>query len=438
MARDDAKLQATQPLAKKALAGHSVVGLVISTVLYVIVLSGMLSVFKDEFQLIEQVGEPEVGFLSPVAAQNAALNAMLLDPETRHLYIHMPVDGNPRAIVETDNKETYVSANGDIAVTAHVPWTDFLIDLHYYLNLPSSFGMQVVAIFGVFLFLMSITGLLAHPNIFRDAFTFRGNKSEQVKQVDLHNRLSVWTAPFHISNALTGAMIGLASFSALAIGTLKYDGNAEAVFEPVFGSEPAVELTPAPLANIERVLNYMADVHPEKQPVYVILHDPGTKGQYLQIMAEHPDRLIYAEKYNFNGAGDFIDTVGSADGTVGQQVADSVYKIHFGSFGGMPVKLAFGIFGFCLLIIITAGMKLYFIKQRAGGKDLLAYEAAWSGIVWGAPAMLVLTALYTLTGLTTGLSMLFWIGIGLSVLGGIVRGRKSRLELAQNVADELA
>lgn len=425
---------AAEPLAKKSLAAHSAVGLVISAVLYIIVLSGTVSVLKSDIYLIEQSGEPVVEHLGPAAAQKAAEKAMELDPESLHLYIHMPVDGNPRAIVETDNKEVYYTEDGEMSVPTHVPWSDFLIDLHYYLNLPTSFGMKIVAIFGVFLFCMSITGLFAHPNIFKDAFAFRRSRSKQLLQVDLHNRLSVWTAPFHISNSLTGAMIGLAAFSALAVGELKYDGDYEAVFEPVFGSEPPADHTKAPVANIAAALTYMAENHPEKPPVYVILHDPASAGQYLQIMAEHPDRLIYAEKYNFTMNGEFIDTVGSADGTLGQQVADSVYKVHFGNFGGMPVKLAFVIFGTCLLVIITAGMNIYFLKQKTKGRDLSGFERAWRVIQWGAPALLLATFLLALLPVELPFAAVFWGGLGVMILLSVFRRPKRTAMQGQEVS----
>ena len=58
----------------------------------------------------------------------------------------------------------------------------------------------------------------------------------------------------------------------------------EAVFEPVFGGEPPADETHAPLANIQKALEFMNANHAEKPLLYVILHDPGTKGQYLQIM----------------------------------------------------------------------------------------------------------------------------------------------------------
>ncbi|MEO9600162.1 PepSY-associated TM helix domain-containing protein [Parasphingorhabdus sp.] len=418
---DDAQKTDQEPLAKRALAAHHLLGIAISAVLYIICFSGMISVFKEEIQLWEQSGDQTVSSLSPEATQVAAQNGMKADPTTAHVFIHMPTDQNQRAIVETDNKETYVDKDGNLGPEASRPWTDFLIDLHYYLHLPHSFGMIVVAIFGVFLFAMSVTGLVAHPNIFKDAFAFRRSKSEQIKQVDLHNRLAVWTAPFHISNSLTGAMIGLAVLSAAAVGTLKYDGDADVVFEPVFGAEPAVDSAPAPLANIAKALDYVNSKHGDTVPLYVILHDPETRGQYLQIMSEHPRRLIYAEKYNFNGNGDFIDTVGSADGHIGQQVADSVYKVHFGQFGGLPVKLAFGLFGIALLYIIHAGMRIYFIKRAAKGYAAAKMQRGWMAIVYGVPAMLLATLLLSIAmpSVAGSLVPIFWGGLVVILLGSL-------------------
>ncbi|RKQ71847.1 putative iron-regulated membrane protein [Litorimonas taeanensis] len=429
--RIDPKEKGPISLVKRALSAHAALGLAIAAVLYIIVLSGTVSVFKEDIHLIEQRGEPFVTDLTPAAAQSAAIEAMQMEPDSAHLYIHMPTPEQPRAIAQTDNVETYINSKGQMSDRIAHPWSIFLIDLHYYLHLPKSFGMIIVAIFGVFLFAMSITGLLAHPNIFKEAFTFRRSKSEQLKQVDLHNRLSVWTAPFHITNSLTGAMIGLAVLSAAAIAPLKYNGDTGAVFAPVFGAEPEVDMTKAPMANIEKALDYMAANHPDRPPLYVILHDPNTKGQYLQIMAEHKDRLIYAEKYNFDGNGNFIDTVGSADGTLGQQFADSVYRIHFGAFGGLPVKIAFGIFGLCLMFIITAGLKIYFLKRIQKGRAAPRLQGAWQGLVWGAPLLLGMTFLASrfIPVTQSHLAALFWGGLVLFILAGAV---KSALEMKDN------
>ncbi|WOJ96583.1 PepSY-associated TM helix domain-containing protein [Congregibacter brevis] len=422
---------------QRAVSAHGVLGVAIAAGLYLVCLSGTVSVFKDQLEVFEQRSEiPEVYSFNGKELLKASSEAIQLDPDTKHLVVYPPTQKKKAAIVGTDNKSHYSDSEGRLALEKFHPWSSFLIDLHYYLNLPHGFGMIVVAIFGVLLFAMSVSGLLAHPNIFRDAFSFRRGKSSRLVHTDIHNRLGVWTMPFHLSNSLTGAMIGLASVSALAVATLNYEGDTSAVFAPVFGSEPEVDLRPAPIARMDLSLTHVRENYAFTRPVLLVLHDPNTEGQYLQIFAEHPDRLIYAEKYNYNGDGEFLGTVGSADGSIGQQVGDSVYKVHFGSFGGMPVKAAYALFGLCLLFIIHSGMRVYFLKRQARGKSTAAMYGAWLGVALGAPSALALTLSVSLVLPLTQeqLQLLFWLGLVFAVCFGLYRGYRSdsRAALAAN------
>lgn len=397
---------------RSATVAHGMLGVAISAILYLVCLSGTISVFKDELEAFEQRADiPTVRTLSSDALMRAATQAMQRDPESAHLLIYPPTATRQSAVVSTDTFEYYIDDQGGRSVEKNHPWSSFLIDLHYYLNLPHNFGMLVVATFGVLLFAMSLSGLLAHPNIFKDAFSFRRGKSPRLLRTDLHNRLGVWTLPFHMSNSLTGAMIGLASISALAIASINYGDDTAAVYAPVFGAEPAADARVAPMSRIDLAMTHVATEFSFAQPVMLLLHDPLTQGQYLQIFAEHPDRLIFAEKYNYDGSGTFLGTVGSADGHLGQQVADSVYKVHFGSFGGLPLKLAYGVFGLCLLFIIHAGIQVYFLKR--GAKPGL--YGSWLGVALGAPALLLVSFCANLLIQIdqSQFERLFWLGLPL-------------------------
>ncbi|MEM9530418.1 MAG: PepSY-associated TM helix domain-containing protein [Pseudomonadota bacterium] len=402
----------------KALHAHQVVALALGTLIYVLAVTGTLSVFNREIQRWEQPDAPEMTAISPTAAAAAA--ATVFESEetpTTHLYINFPQPDLPRTVITTDTQAFFANPDGTVAGREHFPWTQFLLDLHYYLHLPQILGLTVVGALGAFLIAMSISGFIAHPRIFRDAFTFRRGAG-LLPLADLHNRLSVWTAPFHISNALTGALLGLASILAFAIAASSFEGDTNRVFAPVFGGEGAPSEETAPLANIEGPLSYMAQEFPQLPLTFFILHDPGTAGQHSSVIAKHEDRLIFGDYYNFDAAGRFEGNVGLSDGTVGQQIIGSVYNVHFGNWGGLAVKLAYGLFGVILCIIIASGMRIYFLRRQQKGRPAPRLAAGWEAVVWGTPAVLAATLLAAVGAGLEGsvLVATFWAGLVLTVV----------------------
>ncbi|MGB3626476.1 MAG: PepSY-associated TM helix domain-containing protein [Henriciella sp.] len=407
----------------RSLSAHSVMGLAISAVMFIICLSGTVAVFEDEIGWWENPASAAVETVSPATAQTTARNVIAAQPGTTHLYLYLPRENWPRYVAGGDDGLQTVTPGGELSGEYETPWNDFLIDLHYYLNLPASFGMIVVATFGVMLIAMAISGFLAHPRIFRDAFRFRRKGQARLIQADLHNRLSVWTAPFTIVVAGTGAMIGLFAVVALVLAQTSFDGDTRALSEAIFGEEPAMDETPTRLAEVDAALLNLSVVAPDADPFLVIVHDPGTAGQHVSIYGEHHDRLVYGEMYNFDAAGNYTGHTGFSDGELGQQIAMSTYRVHFGDFGGLPVKLAYFVFGIALCIIIAAGMNIYFLKRREAGRPMPGFEAAWSALVWGTPALLTLALLAALVGLpAVFLGWLFWAGLVAASAACAVRG----------------
>lgn len=418
----------------RSLEAHGLLGVIFGGLIFILAVTGTLSVFNHEFQRWEQPDAPEMSEIFPEAAEEAAL-AVFRSEETptTHLYVNFPQVDLPRTVITTDTQAFFASADGSIGPREDFAWTQFLLDLHYYLHLPQILGLTVVGAFGAMLLGLSFSGILSHPKIFRDAFTFRRGRGRLTK-VDLHNRLGVWTLPFHFSNALTGAILGLASILAFAIAAAGFDNDTTKVFEPVFGSEPEMNESAAPVAAIAKPLRYMASEHPDLNVTYFILHDPGTTGQHVSIIAEHPDRLIFGEYYNFDSSGNFEGTVGIADGTMGQQITGAVYNVHFGNWGGLPVKAAYLVFGLALCTIVASGLNIYFSKRESKGRPAPKLEGAWCGLVWGTPTMLGITLAAALLGMGgAGLVATFWLGLGLTVIAG-ARFRKARIAALGPVA----
>lgn len=416
-------------IVKRSLSAHAAIGLIAGALLYIVSLTGTIAVFYPEMQRLEQPTAPEMRSISPDAVQRgvkAVLESEKGKPTTTHLYVHLPVKELPRATVTTDTQAAHLDSNGQIAAPEEIAWSDFLVQLHYTLNMPSLVGITIVGILGVMMLALALSGIVAHPRIFRDAFRLRARDGGGVALTDWHNRLSVWTLPFSVAIALTGALIGLGSVTAYSIAANDYGGDIEAVYSPIFGEEGKPDATPAPAPNVAATLRHMAEKYPDVRLTYAIVHDPLTKGQHVQIVGEHERRLIFGEYYAFDADGGFHHTAGLSDGALGRQAAASTYRLHFGNFGGLWVKLAYVLFGVALTAICATGTYIWLGKRRRRGMDEPRLRAAWDAVIWGTPAALMATIIARATlGNDAPLVAIFWSTLAaLVALSIFLAGRK--------------
>ncbi|MBC2777191.1 PepSY-associated TM helix domain-containing protein [Parasphingopyxis marina] len=400
-------------LVKRALSAHAAIGLLGGALLYLVCLTGTIVVFYEEFHRIEQQDAPEMAEVDPGAVQRA-VEAVLASEAgqtpTTHLYVHIPVADLPRTTITTDTQAVHVDRDGTIAAPEENGWSEFLLALHYTLNLPVLIGITIVGILGVMILALALSGVVAHPRIFRDAFRLRTRSKGGVALADWHNRLSVWTLPFSVAVALTGSIIGLATVTGYGMAAHYYDGDIEALYAPIFGGEAEADPAPAGIPNVAAALRHMQTAYAAVEPTYVIVHDPGTAGQHIQIVAEHSRRLIFGEYYAFDAEGNFEGTAGMADGAIGQQAAASTYNLHFGNYGGLPVKIAYFLFGLALTAICATGTYIWLGKRRRRGLNEPRLLAAWDGVVWGVPIALTATFLARLAmGNGAPFTATFWL-----------------------------
>lgn len=423
-------------LVQRSLSAHAAIGLLASALLYVIAVTGTVLVFYAEWQRIEQPGAPEMAAVSPEAVQRAIENILASEkgrPATTHLYVHMPVADLPRTTVTTDTRAMHVDSAGNIVVREGNGWSEFLLELHYMLNIPGIVGITLVGGLGVMMLALSLTGVLAHPRIFRDAFRLRARDAGGVGLADWHNRLGVWTLPFAVAVSLTGAVIALGTLNVQGLAQAFYGGDEEAAYAPIFGEEGKPNPAPAPAPDVAQALRTFAARFPEAEPTYIIVQEPQTAGQEVQIIAAHPRRLIYGETYQFDSKGAFTGSVGMADGAAGKQVSASIYNLHFGNFGGLAVKIAYAVFGAALCGVIAVGVFIWIGKRERRGYRHPRLKSGWHAVVWGTPFALCLTLLARfLIGNEAPFIWIFWLSLALltgTAMAVPVRRGKPALQL---------
>ena len=382
------RLKLSPALIKSALASHSWFGLLVGGLMYVICLSGALLVFHSELEQWEQAFAPEVRQLDIQGAQRT-FNDFVRRGEglTPHLYLVLPSADSPHARIATEHESWFLNADGSLGPREDNAWSTLLLNLHYYLHLPESWGMILVSVLGAVLVGLIASGFLAHPGLFRDAFRLRQAGSQQIAQTDLHNRLSVWAAPFHLMIAVTGAYFGLALPTLALVADAEFGGDRDQVVQLAFGEEPKLASQEGPF-NIAGPLEEVARMAPDAPAFLVVVHDAGMAKQHLSVSARHPGRLIYAESYLFTTDGAFLGTEGRLDSNLGKLALYSIYRLHFGNFAGTFVKLLYLAFGLALAAVAASGVNIWLAKRRKddGLSDL------WVGIVWGTPLALAVSA----------------------------------------------
>ena len=375
-------------LSKRSLGAHKWLGLFVSAFMYIICLSGTVAVFHQEIERWEQ---PQVQ-----ESTNVNINTIgkaydtfvdKYSQDTEHMHVVFPSSGIPRLVVENDDIAHFVNNDGSLGEIERPHWSKMLVDLHLYLHLPKNFGMVLVSAMGALLCGMIISGFFAHPRILKDAFRFRRGGTGLQENIDLHNRLSVWAAPFHLMIGITGAYFGLAGLLVIVMSQAFYAGDTQAVIDQVFTPEPTLEQE-LQRPNIEQAITYVRTNDPDGKMLFLTVHEPNTPGQFIEIYVQQPGRLIYSENYRFDVSGNFLNTGDYKNGELGKQAIYSIYRLHFGDFNGPAGKLLYFVLGLMLTIVSATGINIWLNKRKT--KDIINY--CWPAIVWGSVLALVISA----------------------------------------------
>lgn len=365
---------------KSGFKAHSWLGLFSAALLYLISVSGILSVFYEEFDRWEQPDVPEYNVFSP-QHMSASIEKYitLLGKTPESIYIVLPTEGFPRTHITDGIDEWYLDSNGEFKDVPMVPWITMVRELHGHLLLPHIIGMSLVGLMGVLCLALIISGVVAHPSIFKDAFLWRsGKKNQRIEQMDLHNRIGVWGLPFHFMMAFTGAFMGLGAVLMALTSLALFSGDPEDVIDAIYGQDPVTEQQ-ALNVNFQQAFLTLKENQPEVTPIYIVLHKAGTPEQLLEIAATAPGRLAYSELYRFNANGEWLDQQGLINGAIGAQVAYSTYRLHFGHYHSNWVKLLYGIMGIAFTYLIVSGINIWLARR----KHQTWVNSLWSGWVMG-------------------------------------------------------
>jgi hypothetical protein len=70
---------------------------------------------------------------------------------------------------------------------------------------------------------------------------------------------------------------------------------------------------------------------------------------------------------------------------MGERVFNVLAVLHFGWFGGWPIKIAYGLLGLGLTSVTSSGVAIWLARRRDKGRPAPRWERVWIAVVWSQP-----------------------------------------------------
>ncbi len=344
---------------------HSWLGLIAGLGLLVVGLTGSVLVFKEEIDRLVSPGlvtvqdpsKPRLGhdlFLSTLQAElpghkvagwgkgpspgsaDAVYIIKVGDQEGKMLYVD-PTTGLPR------NRD--LDANETVA--------DWLLKLHYTF-FADHVGEFVVGIFGIIFCLLGITGVILYRNFWKTLFQLRWKKSARLFFSDVHKMVGISSTVFNLLLGFTGAWWNLSHL----IGHLVMEAP-----------EPVVKTVERQWADTVSIGKLVADARvklPGYQANWISL--PHEKGGDIMMFGALENQGVLRSPYSsivvFDGAtGELKSAIPASQAGFWAQILDAFRPLHYGNFGGIPVKILWSLGGLAPAILALSGTFLWWKRK---------------------------------------------------------------------------
>ncbi|WP_241657401.1 PepSY-associated TM helix domain-containing protein [Aurantiacibacter suaedae] len=399
-----AKKSANGRFVSRMIESHSILGLVFAALIYVVSLTGAFTVFADEIAVWENSSAPTAEAATPQAYQTAleaAFAKRVPNGQVQNVVAYGPSEFAPAVMVRLNQRDAdnrFITtdwmadpASGELLGEAASPLSHLIEELHVALHLPGPWGRYLVGLLGVCMFSLVLSGILAHPSIVRDAFKLRIDRNRRIAWTDMHNRLSVWGLPFHLVLTFTGGFLGLAGLIVGAVAMVAYDGDQERALASIQGLQPVEGRT---LDGFPPIAKMVTEARERGKPIdFVLVNQPANAGGVTQIRLSDDATLDGRRALMFRNAGEFVESYGGEGAPGGIRALAMVSPLHFGTFGGYPVKAFYLVMALALTWVTSSGMKIWFARREQQGRPVPRLRAAWCGMTAGLTAGLALATL---------------------------------------------
>lgn len=394
---------------------HTVSGIIICAILYVMFFAGSFSFFKDDLAswqkneshlTAEAVVKTDFNYLLDSLAKHHALKGRDIDftvqRQQASAYVSMSASHDP--VVQKQKKPkkkpegkrgrgrgrggdddsaffTYdFSKQKEADYASSYTIGEFLYRLHFLAQVNQIFPFRIGVPFGYllagivsFIFLFALlTGLLLHwDKIVSNFFTFRPWSKRKTVWTDLHTVLGVIGFPYQLVFAVTGIVLIFNSFLIVPYTKLFYKGNEEKIYKDLgFGLNAEFAYANKPLTaqfDINQLVTQTEQKWSNSDISLIAIRNYGDENMHVAIQGKpHTDAQL-------NGVGELIYRVRDqqlvsertplSSPSYVQTVRGLLYHLHFGDFGGRPLRVMYFALGLLGCLVINSGVMIWLVAR---------------------------------------------------------------------------
>ncbi|WP_437918670.1 PepSY-associated TM helix domain-containing protein [Sphingobacterium sp. LRF_L2] len=355
---------------------HTVSGIVISAVLYIIFFAGAIALYKQE---LYQWEDPDARIENAEEIDYEELMLRLVattSPETEihelrvvlptlekpiyTFYLSDEVGGYKTYGYNAKTDKLWDMDAGEISTTGET-----LYRLHFLDQIPWYIGRYIAGFVSLFFAFAVITGLLIHwRNIRTKFFAFSFKDLRKQFWTNAHTVFGVIGLPFQLMYAITGAFYLLSVFILAPAVFVLFGGDQDKLVTMIYPPEAfhahEDEAIQAKNIPIQKILDNVHMEYPQCDVSYLEIINPGHDNAVLTIdlvnrTSFNADGLIVADL----STGAYKLHLPPGEKNYQQSLLQGISKIHFASFGGWMLKMIYFLLAMFTCFVIISGVMMW-------------------------------------------------------------------------------
>lgn len=359
---------------------HTVSGIVISVALYIIFFAGAFALIKDEITAWEKETPVQIEKAQKID-YNRVIDSIkgrgynlygrdvrMIAPDAKQqLYVLLSPSQDSTIVNNPDKKYYFFLDAHEYHFSEYYDFYsigELIYRLHFFSQVPV-IGIYIAGFIAVFFLFAIVTGVLIHwKKIIQNFYVFRPKKKLKTIWTDAHTVLGMIGLPFQFVFAVTSCFLCLSAL-VLIPANYVFDNNQEKTIEALRPMAKTYPLENKKLDTIPDLNVFMEKTHSKWEnftPAQVYIRNYGAENMKFQV-----DGLLDPNQ-KFLGNGRTIYDVASQqliseknpfENDYLEDVELTIRRLHFGDFGGLPLKFIYFLMALITCFVIISGVLIW-------------------------------------------------------------------------------